>query len=212
MQVLLDGLLLPGDFRTVASAVDAARSAAESAGRIIIEAKGDGRLLSTTELDEVLKGDSTFGQVDFRSADPILLVTNSLQDAAEGLGQLRAVHAAAASAFQRGENEAGLAQLRSALQTWQVVRDLAEQTCQLMGLNPSSIVVSGVHGEIPFDHAVTLMVTRLKEVQTALSTQDWSALADTVGYDMDALAEVWIALLTGMSELLKRSRPAGDSA
>jgi hypothetical protein len=212
MQVLLDGLPIPGDFRTVSSAVDAARGAAESAGRIIIEAKGDGRVLSTTELDNALKSESDFVQVDFRSADPILLVTNSLQDAADGLGQVKAVHAAAASAFQRGEGEAGLAHLQSALQTWQVVRDLAEQTCRLMGLNPQSIVVPGVHGEIPFDHAVALMVKRLKEVQSALTAQDWSALADTVGYEMDALADVWISLLQGMSDMIRRSRRTGDGA
>lgn len=203
MQVLLDGQPIRVDDPTLAGAMNAARSAAESRGRVVVEIKADGQPLPSSALENPA-GAGPYASVQFISADPLSLVSGSLSDGAEALQAVKAVHQAAAASVQAGDTTSGLAQLQEALRTWGAVRDLVEQTARLLGLDLATLVIPGAHGEITFDHAVTLMVTRLKEVQGAVQREDWAALSDIVGYDLDALADVWIGLLNGLSAHVRR--------
>jgi hypothetical protein len=51
-----------------------------------------------------------------------------------------------------------------------------------------------------FGPALETLTTHLASVRTGLTAQDWSALSDTVGYDLDTQIDVWKRLLAALAE------------
>jgi hypothetical protein len=60
---------------------------------------------------------------------------------------------------------------------------------------------------VTFASATADLLTHLGQLKDALEQQDWSALSDVVGYDLDADAQHWHALLKGFADYIKGLPP-----
>jgi hypothetical protein len=200
MQVLLDGNPLSVSNPSLAGALATAAADAQSRGRIIVEVKADGVLLSDDKLGNPSTEPSTIKELRLLSAEPRALVRHTILEAVSALESARTEQAAAAELIQSGDPEQALGKLQAAMITWQTVRDVVEQSAAVLRIDLDSLVLPGVDEGISFKTATKDLLGHLKQMRTALDQQDWSALSDVVGYDLDAQADVWKGLLVALSQ------------
>jgi len=212
VNVFLDGHPLRAPRPTLAGAFEAAVEATRPAGRVIIEVKGDGLPLADDLVASPPEVAAGIAELRFTSADPRQLVRVTLLDAADALSTAQADQLAAADLINSGQTGPALEHLRAALSTWQAVQDVLERSTQLLGLNLAKLdggtpgaelggaPVAGLDPEEGFAPALESLTTHLASVRTGLTMQDWSALSDTVGYDLDAQISVWKRLLSGLAD------------
>ncbi|MEO0629442.1 MAG: hypothetical protein AAFY46_01780 [Planctomycetota bacterium] len=65
----------------------------------------------------------------------------------------------------------------------------------LLGRDPGSLEVPSEAGAESVDQMVERLATELREIKRALGDQDLAAVADVVGYELEPMAEHWVALL-----------------
>jgi hypothetical protein len=215
MQVLLDGNPLSVSNPSLAGALATAAADAQRRGRIIVEVKADGVLLSGDKLGKPSNDPSTIKELRLLSAEPralvrhtILeavtepraLVRHTILEAVTALESARTEQAAAAELIQSGDPEQALGKLQAAMITWQTVRDVVEQSAAVLRIDLDSLALPGVDEGISFKTATKDLLGHLKQMRTALDQQDWSALSDVVGYDLDAQVGVWKGLLVALSQ------------
>jgi len=205
MQVFLDGAVLTPSEQTLAGAIDVAREAAQRSGRLIVEVTADGQPISDDLLGSP-EAAPTFAEIHFTSADPISLIDAALADGIKALEAVRDVQAAAQEALQAGRDAEAKANLHETFQTWMAVQSLANRAVEMLGIDANQFVASGVHGEIPFEHAVNQLLTVLREVSDAVRKDDASALGDLVGYDLQSLTGTWISILESLASRARGMR------
>ncbi len=214
MNVFLDGHPLRTPRPTLAGAFEAAIEATRPTGRVIIEVKADGLPLADDLVASPPDSAADHAELRFTSADPRQLVKVTLMDAADALGTAQADQLAAADLINSGQTGPALEHLRAALSTWQAVQDVLDRSTQLLGLNLSTLggaAIPGLDPEEGFTPALESLTTHLSSVRTGLAAQDWSALSDTIGYDLDAQVGVWKRLLTGLADHVG-TLPAGTGS
>jgi hypothetical protein len=199
MNVTLDGTPLAGA-ESIGEAVRAGVRAAREKQRLLVELSIDGARVKETEIDALLAGATVLeraaGEVAMISAEPRSLASVTLLDAAATLEASREDHEEAAKALQIGETGAALARLASVFGAWQTARDALHTSAALIGLPLDRLACTTEDGRT---HTAGECVTRLTRdlllAQNAVRTGDWSALADTVAYDLGELLSVWTSLL-----------------
>jgi len=195
MRVLLDGNEIQSAEPTLAGAINAGRAAAEAEGRAIIEVAVDGAPVLGDGLEQPSADPIEGAEVTLTSTDPVSLVKTTLLDAAEALEQTRPQHASIAEGLQAGESGEALGQLSSTLQVWQAAQDVLTRGWMLLGRDPGSLEVPPEAGAESVDQMVERLATELREIKRALGDQDLAAVADVVGYELEPMAEHWVALL-----------------
>ncbi|MEL6498562.1 MAG: hypothetical protein AAF937_07460 [Planctomycetota bacterium] len=201
MRVLLDGSEIQSAEPTLAGAIDAGRTAAEAAGRAIIEVAIDGRPVVGDQLESPSAEPLDAREVALTSTDPVSLVRTTLLDAAEALESSRPEHAVIAEALQAGDSSDALTRLSATLQVWQAAQDVLTRGWMLLGRDPGSLdVPEGAEAE-SVQHMVGALAEQLREIKRALGDQDLAAVADVVGYELAPMSEHWVALLRRASEL-----------
>ncbi|HYE62785.1 MAG TPA: hypothetical protein VD997_12385 [Phycisphaerales bacterium] len=208
MQVLLDGQPLSIERPSLASALQSAVADAQSRGRIVVEVKGDGVVLSNDDLTTPSEAEGGYARLDMVSADPRVLVRQTVLDAVEALESVRSEQARAMEQVQTGAVGEALNTLQGAFITWQAARDVVARGAALLTVDLESLRVTGVADGVTFATATRDLLAHLAQLKNSLEQQDWSALADIVGYDLDADAQTWHALLVGFAEHVK-GLPAG---
>jgi len=217
MQVLLDGKPVAVARPTIAEALRAAVAQAHSQGRIIIEATADGVTLSDEQLANPSDTPGTIVELKLASADPRSLVRVTLLDAVDALDGVQKDQGRASELVQSGQLGPALESLQAILLTWQAVRDVIDRSAAVLSLDLDHVDLRGIDPAAGFGPATTALLTHLGAVKSALSGQDWSALSDAIGYDLDGDVRVWQALLRALAEhvqTLPKSGPAaaGDGA
>jgi hypothetical protein len=210
MPVILDGspMGLSDPRPTLASALAAARTAAESRRRVITDILLDGRPVP----DDALAAQpeehplAPAAELRFVSADPIDLVQTSLRDAAEALDTIDTHQQAASQALQTGQFDKAMPSLSEAFTTWDTARKVLTDGCTLLGLNPETLAVEIDGSAVPVAGAVRLLLVRLTEIKRCLTAQDWCGLSDTLAYDLPADAKLWRAMLRGLADRLPELR------
>lgn len=197
MEVLLDGKRLDVQRPTLAAALKVAVETANRDGRIIVEVKCDGARLSDDVLaspsDEVL-GTRTLA---FTSEDPRLLVARSMQDAEDLLGTTREKQQSIAERVQAGDLGPALADLSECFKAWQVLHDVVSQGCAVLGWDIEKVALAD---GTTLSAAVADLRVHLRNLRDALEAEDWSAVSDVVGYDLDAQATRWQATLRVLAD------------
>jgi hypothetical protein len=211
MQVLLDGLPIAVPRPSIALAIQTAAADAVRRGRIVIEVKADGIVLSGDDLSNPSDDDSPVLELSMLSAEPRLLVRQTVLDAADALESVRADQQHAAELIQTGNAGEALEVLQRAFITWQAARDVVARGAALLSIPLDTLALQGVPEGATFASATTSLLAHLGQLKDALGNQDWSALADIVGYDLDADAQTWHALLTSFADYIKGLGP-GTSA
>lgn len=205
MKATLDGTSIQVDPPTLAAAIAAGAKAAESQGRIIVEVKADGVALASEALSNPSVEPGECRDVAMISADPRALVRVSLLDGVEALVSLKPLHGAVADALSAGNLQLGLDQLREVLNTWQALQNLLEHSRALLGVDLATVALP--EGEAGFDARAAEFVAYTRAIRDAVSNQDWSALSDTVGYDLDAAADAWSILLQSLANHVQQMPP-----
>jgi hypothetical protein len=212
MQVLLDGTPIAVARPTLADAIATCAADAQSRGRIIVEVKADGVVLAGDKLGNFSGDPNTIRELQLLSAEPRALVRHTILEAVGALENARSDQARAAEQIQSGQTEQALGTLQTAMVTWQTVRDVVEQSAGVLGLQLDTLAVSGVEEGVTFGTATKELLGHLRQLRTALDQQDWSALSDIVGYDLDAQVGVWKGLLVGLSQHVSTLPPVAPKA
>lgn len=180
MPALLDQRPLTGDPRTIDEAITLLTTHASAAGRFVTELKLNGRVLADAEID-ALRTHTLVGTLEGISTDTRLLAQGVLSDLQELLTRLPARQDQAGVLLQKGDIAAAAPVLQQIITDWQTIRTASEQAAAL--LNVSFQARAG--------GTIASLVAHLGELRRALASQDWSALSDTLRYDLGEDARAW---------------------
>ncbi|GJQ29198.1 MAG: hypothetical protein HBSAPP03_10820 [Phycisphaerae bacterium] len=205
MDVLLDGEPLRVEGNTLAAAMKAAADAARARGRMIVEMKSDGRPISDDQLANAAGAMEGVGVLSFASADPSALVSQSFVDAAEALGGAMADQMAVADAIAAGQLDDAIEPLQRVIATWQSVREVVDRSSAVLGVRLADVRVNVTEGAATLNEASTPLREALRALRDGMENEDWSAVSDAVGYDLDAQAKEWIVLLRGVAAKVRSS-------
>ncbi len=200
MDAFLDNARLETTRPGLAGALDAARAAAEAAGRVVIEAIADGVALTDEQLADPSGAPGSWREVRFTSVAPGTLVAAALADAADALGAVREAQRRAAELVMAGRSREASEPLMEAVRTWAAVRSAVERGAALLNTPAQRLVCAG--DESRYERGSVALASQLAEVKRSLGDEDWPALADTLAYELDATAEDWTAMLRGASAAL----------
>lgn len=193
MKLIMDGQTVADDVAGVSQAIDLARDKAAELGRLIIEVKADGHAADAL-LDAMPEDTAGVGELGVTTADRVSFLTETLHDAKDVLDRVRIDQKQAADMIDRGQvNDANTA-LGAVMEGWQAVRTVVDQTAALMAIDLHSFEVNGAAAA----DVVSGFAQDLVELRTAVTNEDWSALGDVLGYDLEERAQAWSALLGGM--------------
>lgn len=193
MQAYLDSVPFVTARPTVQAALEEAVRRASGAGRIIVEVKCDGRVLSEAELEFPSDHPGRFAEVHCLSANPRAMVRDVLLDAREALEGLGSAQADAARAIQTGDLTRARSLLEGVVSTWQAVVAALSRGCALVDLDLDTLHAKA--GEPSAAELARSLAQRLRSVSAALVREEWSALADEVELDLGEQAARWGALL-----------------
>ncbi|MEM8758572.1 MAG: hypothetical protein AAGF47_12425 [Planctomycetota bacterium] len=207
MSVRLDGNDLAITGSTLGGVLDLARQEAETQRRVITDVVMDGQALTGDALDRSADADITGHDIELTTADPAALVSGSLLDAADALEASRPQLDELATSFQTGKHATALPKLAEVLGVWQVAQDVLTHGFALLGQDPESIpgLYSDKHASqhtgTGLGPLVDQLTAQLAEIRRSVEDQDFSAIADTLVYDLGPLAEPWSDALRRAAQL-----------
>lgn len=193
-------------FVTQQSALD--RIIAEAAehvkpsGRIIVEVRLDGRTLSDADLTEAQPRDADADEVQLITADPYELARQTLLEVRDRLDDAREAQQRAAEKLQADNAAEAMDDIRVAMEVWQQAQDSALKSAQLLDLPLDSLQADGKS----VSQIITLLAGRLAQLRDQLNARDWFGLADTLGYELDAAATQWAAMIDTVCDHIKKMK------
>jgi len=199
MKAYLDDKPIDVERPTLAGAVETATQHAARDGRVIVEVKIDGEVVSSDLLASPPETDLGQSEIALASADPRLLVRETLYDAAGALEQTRQGQIDCADQIQAGDMSDAFEALPKLLQEWQMVQEVLVGSARLLGTPVETL--------LPEDDAVEALSNQLQQVRGAIERQDWSALSDTLAYDLAETAQQWSDMLTTIADGLNTPPP-----
>jgi hypothetical protein len=212
MRVVIDNQVLTSAPGNIADALRAARLDAEHRGRVVIEATLDGQPIPDAMLRDPPETPAAARELRFTTADPAELVAETLRGVAETLGDLKADLWAAADLLAVGKVPDAMERLSTALHAWQTVRDAVSDGANLAGLSVDTMRVPLVKGgEGSLSEQIRLLADSLQEVKRSIGAQDWSGLADVLGYDLQDQADQWQGSLEAMAQEAQRGGRSSPS-
>jgi hypothetical protein len=210
MRVTLDGVNLVVPKASLRAALGAAIEAAEAQGAIIVEVRGDGQPISDDLLSEPPDDRAVFELIELSSANPKRLVSKTLRDAAEALDQLAQDQQSAFQLIQQGHISEGLQSLQGVFSLWDMVRDVVLRGSQVTGIDLVNLEsLPGIVDKQPMKLCLAALAQSLRELKSAVDSEDWSRVGDIVGYGLDSLQRNWRAVLTALAEYVESTIRAG---
>lgn len=217
--MVLDGVPLNITQPDLGEALRAAAALAERNGRIIVDVIADGQALDEKALARAERSKAEVQELRLASADPRELVRTSLLDAEDALEQARTDQCIAAEMIHGGQVDEARESLASMLKTWQAVRDVLARGSAVLRVDLDRVDLAkasaGAVGGRVSDQTHQLFA-QLDDLKSALAREDWSAVADTLGADMDDLVESWQAMLRTLADYVGSlpggMRPGGGAA
>lgn len=204
MRVYLDNQDMGVAAGSLAEGLKAAVAAAEAGGRVVIEMKADGVELGDAELSRA-EEPTTISELRLVSTDARTLVRVTLHDAADALVEAKARQDSAAELIQAGQTQQALDHLQEALGLWQLVRGTVDKSAELLSLRLDQTAVRTPEGEeLRIASETDALKNSLQAVKSSLESQDWSALSDTLAYDMDRRAGTWQRMLRALGDHIAR--------
>lgn len=181
MRVFLDGRLIDEQGTTLNEAIDAARQ--HAGRRMIVQISADGSPVPASHIDLPPETSPYAQQLDFLSADPILLLRETMHDAIDAVERVKELQARSSEQLQRGELSEAIGTISELLDTWLGIRDAMAYFVRAKGR-------SGNDSGDPADEAIVEGLSAgLSSVRQALANQDWAGLGDALGWDMQERAD-----------------------
>ncbi len=203
MRVFLDGQEVLSEagvaLASVAAALAAGVAAAESQGRIVIEALADGSPMGDEMLTSPPRTSAGVREIRLLSARPAELVRVTLLDAADAVEKVGLVQSQASRLIREGEASACLGPLGEALGVWQQVRDAVERSAAILGVDLNRVTLGD---STPVSRHADELAASLMELKSGLESEDWASLSDTLSHDLNARAVGWRAMLRELAEVM----------
>lgn len=183
MRATIDGQPLKSAGTTLASALAAALD--HAGDRMVIEAIADGAPVPSADLDEPPTRDPYAREISFATADPIELLRGALTEALHSIEELSSRQRDAGAMVQRGELSEALPSVKSVLERWQELRQMAGL------IAPLRLGDEGVEHHERLEPMASALIDALGELKRALECQDWVGVGDVLAYELDDQAERW---------------------
>lgn len=206
MRLVIDGEVVTTEAAGIAQALDLARERAAEAGRTIIEVHADGRPAGTL-LDAPSEGTEGVAELGVTTADTGLFLAETLREAGDALNRVRTDQKQAADQLDQGEVAGALGSLRPVIEGWQMVRTVVDQSAALLGVDLQELPVGGGSAS----DLIQSLASDLVALRDAVSHEDWSALGDVLGFDLEERAAAWLGLIDALVRRAEGS-PAKDPA
>lgn len=204
MNVWLDEQAINVKKPTLAAALDAAREAAQTAGRVIIEAEWDHQRIPDDLLETPPDTLSDKKDLHFTSADPLALVSTTMFEIADVVQHLAARQTETAEALQSGNMPAAFESLGEVVAVWETVRRAVQEGPALVGKSVAELNVKDDHAKaVSLAAMIGGLTDDLTQVRSALASEDWSTLADLLHGEMDCQSRKWFAILKDLGEQMK---------
>jgi hypothetical protein len=210
MKAFLDDQPIELASASLADAVRRGAAMAEIKGRIVIQAEADGAAISDERLASLPDDSGGVSELRMRTADPSSMVRVALMDAAEMLDRVGTHQEAGAKRLHAGDIGGAMEEVSAAVGVWQLVRDVFEKSCAVLRLDPEQMELA-VHERsggpdlrsVRVSEKTAELAATLGRLKESLEAQDWSALADTLEYDLGEQAKDWVTLLRLLSDQLR---------
>jgi hypothetical protein len=204
MRVLLDDAPCDVTADSVMAAVAAAAALAEGHGRLIVEVIVDGQSWTGDDLDVESKDASSVSEVRLTSAQPLELVCQTLNDAADALIDADRLHKSSAELLQAGRTPLAMEQLGEAFSILSSVQQATTMSAQLTRVDLDSFAV-GFGSQAPTTAAIVIeqLNEQLRAIRASLDTGDVAALADSLLYELPDVIRQWSHLLDDLRLHLK---------
>lgn len=203
MHVLLDDKTVPVEEATFAAAMDAGRREAERRGRVLVEVRVDGQPAPENWLDAPEAEQCRPSEVRFVSADPVSLVRVTLLEVADALEKSRSVQQRAAELIQEGRLDLAMNPLAEAVGAWSNVQQAVSNGAALLGLDPPALEAATGR---PLGTMIEDLADHLRRLKAAIQGEDWTTVADILGYDMDDRCVSWGEAIRGLAANIDRGR------
>lgn len=198
MQVLLDGRPIEASGNTLASALEAGRSAATALGRVIIEVTADGQPVPDARLTHPPEDDPFAQTIEMRTASPVDLVRTTLHESADALEEAKRQQVIASDLILEAKTGEAMAKLGEALRLWSAIQRAVTDSCALF-MSPGLAEQPGA--DLTVDEAlVAELAVNLNQVHTALAKRDWSELSDLLAFELEEQAQKWSKAIREMAD------------
>lgn len=192
---------------TLAAALSEVARLAEARGRLVGDVLADGARLTDDQLQGA--GAAAFQELICTTIDPYELVVSTLRDSVEALTATARDQQSVAEQIQAGKTGEAMEMLGPILATWQVVQQVVDQGGTAIRVDLRTVAVPGIDDAQPVQRCGDALRNSLLELKRALSDEDWPAVSDIVGYDLDAHARDWRSILRGLAEFVESRRASG---
>lgn len=206
MRVLLDAAELP-PASSIAQGLRAAAETAERNGRIVIEVHADGVPVPEDQIEHLDQREGQISELKLVTADPKSLVRVSFLDAADMLERAIQSQNAAAELLHEARFDDAMRNVGLAVSVWQMVQDVVAKGAAVLGLPLDQIEVviseraTGLEQKaVPITRATEDLSVSLRNFRAAMESEDWSALADVLQFELGAHAETWKSVLRALAE------------
>jgi len=207
MRLIMDGQTVADDVAGVSQAIDLARDKAAQLGRLIIEVKADGQPADGL-LDTLPEDAAGVGELGVVTADKGAFLGETLHDAKDALDRVRVDQKQASGMIDQGQVQDAMDSLRGVIEGWQSVRTVVEQSAMLLEVDLHTFDLGGV----PAAETVAGFAGDLVGLRDAVSNEDWSALGDVLGFELEERAESWNGLLDALIAHARPGAGTGDGA
>lgn len=175
--------------------------------RIVVGVYCDGIDVAVEEfeaqLDQPIR---IFDRVEFKSADPRLLVSEALESAAQLLTDSEQGAEEVVNLLGAGQTEAALNRLGNCCQSWIQIHQGICQSIAMLKLDAASFEANGKSLEVllggPIEH--------LGQIKKAVEARDFVTLADMLSYEFPDSIQDWRSIVTELQSVVQL--PATDPA
>jgi len=185
---------------SVSDALDRARAHSEDSGRLIIDIQADGETIDDAMLDNPPEDNAGIDELRLTTTDPVAFLVETFLSARESLTLVRDDQGSVADYLRTGDLEPAIVSLNAVLTGWQAVGDVVSHSAELAQIDLANFEFNGTTAHV----CITKLGEALTEIRTNISAQDWSALGDSIEYDLDELAQQWDALLSALTQRVQQ--------
>ncbi|MDA0296269.1 MAG: hypothetical protein O3A19_06080 [Planctomycetota bacterium] len=195
MRVLLDETPCDIQAKSIGEAIAAAADEAERTGRLVVEVRVDGTMLSEDDLQADAKLAEMADEVQMLTTTLDQLLRETFLQAAEAIAEVDTVQRTAAEALQQGKAADGMRSLMGALETWASIKDAVVQGLLLAEISPDEVGFDGVQ----LSEAIVILQDRLGKLKDAMVAEDTSAICDCLLYELPEATRDWRIILAGLA-------------
>ena len=197
MRIYLDET--PLEDSTALTLQDAIDDIARRSDRLIVLVQADGIEVPNDHLTDPPLDEPYAQELRFTTADPALLVRETLFGASDALNDVRPTQQTVAAMIESGDTGTALGQLGSIVAVWEQVNQAWELSRQVDGTSFTSVADASKTAGMDVEAATQSLNESLKELQRSLVAMDWPGLADVLTYEMDEQADQWSSLLATLA-------------